>query len=69
MRNLDREQKRGVVMSGNLYWGEILDKFIENYNHAFINRTIQKPKSWALYKTWELVNSIEKPRRWDLKNE
>jgi hypothetical protein len=56
-------------MSGNLYWGEILDKFMENYNHAFVNRAIQKPKSWALYKTWELVNSIEKPRRWDLKNE
>lgn len=47
---------------GNLYWGEILDKFIKNYNHAFCNEHIRKPKSWALYQTWKLVDSIEKSR-------
>ena len=49
-------------MSENLYWGEILDEFIENYNHAFCDEDIRKPKAAALYATWKLVDSIEKPR-------
>lgn len=42
--------------------GQIIDRFIKEYNNAKQIESIMKPYSFALHKTWLWADGLEKPR-------
>lgn len=42
--------------------GQIIDRFIKEYNKALFSTEIKKPKAYALYQVWKWVDENEKAR-------
>ena len=42
---------------------EILELLEDNYNQALSTCYVRKPWSWALYRTWEIIDRKEKQRQ------
>lgn len=43
--------------------GQIIDRFLKEYNNAIKWDYVHKPKAYALYQTWKWVDAEEKPRQ------
>lgn len=42
---------------------EALGYVLSEYKDALGNKNIHKPVSWALYRAWEYIDSVEKERK------
>lgn len=42
---------------------EILELLEDTYNQALSTHYVRKPWSWALYRTWEIIDRKEKKRQ------
>lgn len=41
----------------------VVKRFLETYEKAKKNEFVNKPISYALYQTWKLADTYEKPRK------